>query len=378
MDKILIQPVTNEKNLKAFVKFPFQLYQGHPCWLPPLLQQELNTFRPGKNVSLKHVDYQLFTACREGKTVGRIACFINELETQHLGEKHARFGWIDFIDDREVSQALLEYAESWARERQCKWLKGPFGFNQLDKCGWLTEGFDTLGVNTTIYNFPYYIQHLREMSYVTDLQWLEVELKMWEQLPERFTRYTRLVVERYGLHSKMPESSRELVEIGHRLFDLMMETYHQLPGFVPISEEERANYIQRYIRFLRKDFVCVVLDAQDEPIGFGVTMPSLSKALKKANGHLLPFGIFHLLAARQWNDTADLVLIGVKEEWRKRGVHSVVFSEIGKAFIRAGIRRVQVAPMQTFNVHVLSLWKDFEHKVYKRRETLKKALEMGH
>lgn len=372
--KPVIRPVTNKNELKAFVQFPFELFRNHPFWIPAIRQQEMNTFDPAVNPSLEHSEYQLFTAWKDAKMVGRIACFINDLETRHLGEKHARFGWTDFVDDPDVSRALFEAAENWAIERQCSCLKGPFGFNQLDKCGWLTEGFDILGVSATIYNYEYYPQHLRTMGYETDLQWLEVDLKMTEELPEKFTRFTSLAKERFHLKTKTPGSAEELTQIGLHLFDLMMETYHQLPGFVPISEKEKQAYIRRYIRFLRTDFVCLVTDEQNEPVGFGVTMPSLSKAMKKAKGRLFPFGIFHLLAARRWNDTADLVLIGVKEEWRKKGVHGVVFAEIGKAFIRAGIRRVQIAPMQTFNVHVLTLWKDFEHKIYKRRETLKKTL----
>ena len=369
-----IRKVTNHAERKAFVRFPFQLYEGHPCWVPPLIRQELNTFRRNKNPALDHVEIQRWTAWKSGKMVGRIACFINDLETGHLGEKHARFSWMDFTDDPEVSAGLINTATEWARERQCTCLKGPFGFTQLDKCGMLTEGFDTLGVHSTIYNYPYYPRHLENLGFSTDLQWLEVDLKMPGVLPERFTRFTELAVQRYHLKSIRPRNQQEMMTLGHELIDLMMETYHHLPGYVPFSEAEKDAYIRKYIRFLRPDFVCVVKDENGESVGFGVTMPSLTKALRKAGGRLFPFGIFHLLSAIRRNDTADLALIGVKEEWRKRGVHGVVFAEIGKAFIQAGITRVQITPMQTFNVHVLSLWKDFEHEIYKRRQTYRIAL----
>ncbi len=372
--KPVVKPVANKKELRAFVQFQYELFKGHPYWIPPVRQQEMDVFNPAKNPSLEHSTYQLFTVWKDGKMAGRIACFVNDLETKHLGEKHGRFGWVDFIDDPEVVDALFTTAENWAREQQCLCLKGPFGFNQLDKCGWLLGDYDSLGVSATIYNFEYYPKYIRERGYEADVKWLEVDMKMPLQMADRFNRFVKLAQERYHLKAKPLKSKEELAEAGLYFFDLMMDTYYKLPGFVPVSEKEKRAYIQKYINFLRTDFVCLVVDEEDEPVGFGVTMPSLSKAMKKANGRLYPFGIFHLLAARRKNDTADLVLIGVKEEWRKKGVHGVVFSEIGNAFIRAGVRRVQIAPMQTFNTNVLSLWKDFETRIYKHRETLKMNL----
>jgi hypothetical protein len=296
------------------------------------------------------------------------------METAHINEKHARFGWFDFIDDIDVSRALLEAVEKWAAGQQCILLKGPYGFNQLDKNGMLTEGFDSLGTSNTIYNYDYYPKQVEQLGYEKDLEWVEVDLKMTRTLPERFVKLADLAAKRYEMKIFQTKDKQDLVRLTNSLFDLLLETYHGLPGFVPISDKQRDLYVERYIRFLRTDFVCVVMDKNDEPIGFSVSMPSLSKAFRKANGKLFPFGILRLLAARRWNDTADLGLIGVKEEWRKKGVHGVIFAETGKAFIKTGVTRVQINPMLEFNVHVLSLWKDFEHKIYKRRRTYRKQL----
>ncbi len=366
--------VSNRRELRTFVEFPFRLYKDHPCWVPPLVRSEMNTFDREKNPVFEHSEAILYTAWQGGKIVGRIAGLVNDMETEHIGEKHARFGWVDFTDDEDVSRALLEAVETWGRERKCTLLKGPYGFNQLDKNGMLTEGFDTLGTANTIYNFPYYPQHLEKHGYEKDLEWVEVDLKMTETLPDKFVRLADMAAKRYEMKVFQPKNSQDLVRMTNDLFDLLTETYYQLPGYVPISDKQRDLYVKSYIRFLRTDFVYVVTDKDDHPIGFSVSMPSLSKAFQKANGKLLPFGIFHLLAARRRNDTADLALIGVREEWRKKGVHGVIFAETGKAFIKSGIRRVQINPMLEQNIHVLSLWKDFENRIYKRRRTYKKRL----
>jgi len=372
--KLEIRTVVSPSERKGFVKFPFQLYKNHPYWIPPLIQSEMNVLSPEKNPVFEHSEAVLFTAWQDGKMVGRIAGLINDLETAHIHEKHARFGWFDFIESSGVSKALLEAVEEWGRSKNCQVLKGPYGFNQLDKNGMLTEGFDSLGTANTIYNYAYYPQQVEALGFEKDLEWVEVDLKMTPVLPEKFVRLADMAAKRYEMKIFQPKNKEDLVRLTNNLFDLLMETYHDLPGFVPISAKQRDLYVKRYIQYLRTDFVCVVMDKNDQPIGFGVSLPSMSKAFQKANGKLFPFGIFHLMAARKWNDTADLALIGVKEEWRKKGAHGVIFAETGKAFIKSGIQRVQINPMLEFNVHVLTLWKDFEHKIYKRRRTYRKAL----
>jgi len=369
-----IKEVTDRGQLKAFVKFPFSLYKNHPYWVPPIIKTEMDTLSPATNPAFEHSVAKLFTAWQNGKMVGRIAGIVNDLETKHLGSKHARFGWIDFIDDKKVSAALMAALEQWAKKEGAVLLKGPYGFNQLDKNGMLTEGFDSLGTFGTLYNYPYYPKHLEAHGYEKDLEWVEVDLQLENEPPERFQRFADIAQKRYGMKIFQPKGKNQMRKIVKHLFDLMMETYSELPGFIPISEKHRDAYMKQYVTFLRKEFLCVITDESGEPIGFSVCFPSLSKAMQRANGKLFPFGIFHLNAASYFNDTGDLALIGVKEEWRKKGVHSIIFNETTKAFIKAGMMRVQINPMLEFNTNVLSLWKDFEHKIYKRRRTYKKAL----
>ncbi len=371
---ISIREVRTKAELKQFVKFPFDLYKGQPHWIPPIIQSVMATLSEEKNPAFEHSEVVIYTAWIEERMVGRIVGLINNMENDFIQKRHARFGWMDFIDDKNVSKALIGAVEKWAKEKGMDLLKGPYGFNQLDKNGWLTEGFDSTGTVNTIYNYPYYIEHIKTLGYEPDLEWVELEMWMPEKTYDRFLRFTELAKKKYNLSVRQPRNKKEMLVISQQLFDLLMDTYQNLPGFVPISKKQQLHYIKGYIKFLRRDFVAVVYDKDQNPIAFGVTLPSLTKAYKKANGKLFPFGIFHIIAARRWNDTADLALIGVKDEWRKKGAHGLVFAASSNAVIAAGVRRILINPMLETNSHVLSLWKDFEHRVYKRRKTFKKCL----
>lgn len=371
---IEIREVKTKKELKEFVLFPFQMYKEVPHWIPPIIKAEMQVLSPEENAAFEHSEAIILTAWKTGQLVGRIVGIVNQMETDFLGEKHARFGWIDFVDDREVSTALIQSVTDWAAQKGAIKLKGPLGFNQLDKNGMLTEGFDSTSTPNTIFNFPYYPEHLKEMGFVPDLEWVELELDIVGPLPPRYEKLTKLASKRYGITAFQPKKQSEMIEYGNQLFDLLMETYDQLPGFVPISKKQQQMYIEKYIKLLRPDFVVIVKDGEGNPIGFSVSLPNLSKAYKKANGKLWPFGIFHLLSARRKNDTGDLALIGVREEWRKKGVHGFIFYETGKAFKRAGINKIKINPMLEINNNVLTLWKEFPHRIYKRRKTFIKNI----
>lgn len=369
-----LRKVETEKDLRDFVSFPFKLYKGNPCWVPPLTRSEISQLTTGKNPAFEHSDAILLTAWKNGAIQGRIAGIINHLETAHLGEQHARFGWLEFVDDPEVSRSLLEGVASWAGEKQCVLLKGPHGFNQLDRNGMLTDGFDSLGTSTANFNYPYYPAHLEALGYEKDLDWVELVFDLPPVMPDKITRMANAVARRYGLKVFRPSGKEELRRLTEMIFNLLMSTYLHLPGFVPISDKQRDAYVREYARFLRLDYVHVVLDSHDNPIGFGLSLPSLSRALQKAGGRLFPCGIFHLLKARQWNDTGELALIGVTEEWRQKGVHSIIFMENANALLREGITHILANPMLVTNNNVLGLWKDFDTRIYRRRCTYRKIL----
>ncbi len=369
-----IRVIKSKAELKQFVKFPFHLYADNPYWIPPLIASEMAWLDANKNPAFQHSKMALFTAWLEGKMVGRVAGIINEMETEQLGKAHARFGWFDFKDDLSVSKALLESVEKWAKAQGCRLLKGPYGFNSLDKNGMLVEGFHEMGGITTLYNHAYYPQHLEILGYQKELEWLELIAHLPNPFPEKFGRSANLIRKRYHLSVTRPKNKKQMLELGEVFFKMLKETYHHLPTYVPISEEQQVFYIKNYIGMLPPRFVCNVLDENGETIGFAVTMPSMAKAMKKANGHLFPFGFLHLLWAQWFNDGADLTLIGVKEEWRKRGVHSIIFQEFGSTFHSLGYDHLNINPMLEDNQNVLSLWKDFDYRIHKKRRTYLKDL----
>ncbi|MBI1223943.1 MAG: hypothetical protein GC192_01785 [Bacteroidetes bacterium] len=369
-----IRTVNNLTLLKKFVDFPFQLYKNHPYWVPPLKASEMAWLQASKNPAFEHSEVELFLAFQNGKIVGRVAAIINHEETKRLGHRHARFGWLDFIDDADVSSALMLALEIWAKKQNCTRLKGPDGFNSLDKSGMLVEGFDQMGAMTTIYNFEYYPKHLKSLGFEKELEWLEIQSQLPDKIPEKITKAANLLKERYHLQVRRPNSKVEMIGFGKMVFKMLHETYQHLPVFVPISEAQQAFYIKNYIGLLPPKFVCVVENETEGPVGFGLTMPNMAKAMQKANGKLFPFGFFHLLRAQYSNDSGDLTLIGVKEEWRKKGIHSLIFTEIGDSFTKLGYQYFNVNPMLEDNQNVLTLWKEFDHKIHKRRRTFYKNL----
>ena len=369
-----IRAVNSLKSLHQFVDFPFELYKKHPFWVPPLKATELAWLQASSNPAFEHSEVVLFLASQNGQTVGRVAGIINHRESERLGAAHARFGWLDFMDDRAISEALLLAVEDWAKQHQCTRVKGPEGFNSLDKNGMLVEGFDQMGAMTTLYNYEYYPTHLKALGYQKELEWLEIQAKLPNPFPEKITKLADLVQQRYHLKIRRPKTKLDMIGFGRMVFKMLHETYQYLPVFVPISDAQQAFYIKNYIGMLPPSFVCVVEHETEGQVGFGLTMPNIAKAMQKANGKLFPFGFLHLLLAQYFNDSGDLTLIGVKEEWRKKGVHSLIFSEFGKDFVKRGYKYFNVNPMLEDNQNVLSLWKEFDHKVYKRRMTFYKDL----
>ncbi len=316
----------------------------------------------------------MFTAWQGSRMVGRAAAIINQMETDHIGAKHARFGWLDFVDDHQVSTALFKAMEDWAIMHGCVRLKGPYGFNSLDKNGMLVEGFDQMGAMTTLYNYEFYPTHLTQLGFQKELEWLEIKAVLPNPFPEKITRAAALIQKRYHLNIRRPKNKLEMLTLGGLLFKMLEETYHELPSYVPISADQQALYIKNYMGVLPPKFVCIVEHETEGPVGFGLTMPTMSKAMQKANGRLWPFGFIHLLLAQHFNESGDLTLIGVKEDWRKKGVHSVIFSDLGQTFVKMGYSHFNVNPMLENNQNVLALWKDFDHRIYKRRRTFYKDL----
>lgn len=357
-----------------FIRFPFSLYAGNSCWVPPLIQDELNTLRKDRNPAFEYCEAQYFLAHRNGETVGRIALILNHKYIEKWKKRYARFGWIDFVDDPEVSKALLDRACDWARERGLDGLHGPLGFTDLDREGMLVEGFEELGTLPMIYNYPYYPRHLETLGFEKDVDWLEFEIKSPTEIPEKVLRVQELVLKRSRLHLVDAKRPRDLRPYAPAVFRLVNETYADLYGVVELTERQIDFYTKQYFGFIRPEFTKAIVDENDRLVAFGVAMPSLSRALQRARGRLLPVGFLYLLHALHHPTQIDMYLVAVRRELQGLGVNSILMTEITRAGIANGIRSAESSGELEGNKAVQNLWRYYEHRQHKRRRAYLKLL----
>ncbi len=371
---IHIQEVDTIRDLKTFIRFPLSLYKGSPYYVPLLNADELNTLRRDKNPAFEYCQARYWLAYRDGKAVGRVAAIHNRLHIQKWQQPILRFGWIDFVDDYDVSAALMAAVEGWARELGLPALHGPLGFTDMDREGMLIEGFEELGTLATIYNYPYYPRHLERLGYQKDTDWLEYEISLPEELPPSISKLSEILIRRYQLSILEPRSKKELLNYAGELFQLLNEAYEHLYGVTPLTPRQVQAYIRQYFDYISPDFVPIILDANGRMVAFGICLPSLSRALQKAAGSLFPFGFIHLVRALTHNDRADLYLIGVKDEYRGRGLNAILIERMYHIFRRRGIRKVESNPELETNLNVQTQWKLFDTRQHKRRRCYIKQL----
>ena len=364
---VQIKEVASRKDLKAFIRFPHDLYRGNPYWVPSLTMDELNTLRKDRNPAFEHCEARYWLAYRDGQPVGRVAAILNHAHIQKWGQKYMRFGWIDFVDDTEVADALLGAVEAWAREAGMQAVHGPLGFTDLDREGMLVEGFEELATLSTNYNFPYYPAHMQRMGYGKDTDWVEHEISIPEGPHPTLSRMADIVQRRYNLRMLEVRHKKELLPYARMLFELIDAEYAHLYGTVPLTEKQVTAYIDQYFGFVTPDFVPIVLDESGRMIAFGLSLPSLSLALQKAHGELFPFGFIHLLRALKKSSHFDLYLGAVRKEYQGKGVNAMLINHMYNVYQKLGVRRVSANPQLETNHLVQGQWKYFDSRQSKRR-----------
>ena len=377
MSKIEIIPVTSRKELKQFVQFFYDLYRGNDYAVPYLFSDEMSTLEHDGNPSFECCEAEYFMAIKDGKMVGRVAAIINHRANERWDRKQVRFSWFDFVDDPEVSAALLKTVEDWGRAKGMTEIAGPIGFIDTDREGMLVEGFDELSTMYINYNYPYYPQHMEQRGYEKANDWVELRVKVPEVVPDKFAKITEMVRKRYGLRVHK-FSSKELVQDGwgERIFDLLNETYKNLYGFSQLSDHQIDKLVNDYIKLADLNLVTGIMDG-DKLVGFGVTFPSFSKALRKTrDGRFLPFGWWHLLKILKWHktDTVDLLLIGVLPEYRSKGANALIFDDLIRQFRSYGFDWAITGPQMETNEGVLSQWQYLESEQIRRHRCYKKDL----
>lgn len=369
-----IKEVRNRRELKQFVDFANKLYRGNPYYVPALVFDEMNTLRRDINPAFEHCQARYWLACRNGKIVGRIAAIINPLHAQKWNQNYIRFGWFDFEDDREVSEALMNEVEKWARETGKDAIHGPLGFTDMDREGMLVEGFDELGTLATYYNHSYYLDHIKALGFEKDVDWLQFNLSVPEKVDDSIARVAQAALKRSNLHLLNARNKKDILPYVNQIFDLIDTGYSHLYGTVPLTPRQVQAYKEQYFGFIKPEFVPIVLDQNDRVVAFAITMPSLSKALQKANGKLFPFGFIHLLRALEKNDLMDLYLVAVKPELKGRGVNAILIDALYRAFMKAGVRHAETNLDLETNTAVMAQWKFFDTRQHKRARSFIKKL----
>ena len=351
-----LKKVHSKKELKAFIKFPSKLYEGNTHYVPPLIEFEMSTLLKEKNPAFDHAKACYWVVEEDSKIVGRIAAIVLKPEIQDKGL--ARFGWIDFVDDKEVSKLLLDTAREWTQQKGATFIHGPMGFTDFDFEGALTEGFDERATQATLYNYPYYIDHFQSWGLVPSATWVELRGKVPNEIPKRIIRSSSIVRNRFKVYVKEFKKAKDVLKYAPGMFDVLNEAYSHLYGYYPLTQKQIDYYVEQYFRFIRKEFVCIVVNDHDEVVGFALSLPSLSKAFQKAKGHLYPFGFIHVLKSFYFEKLVDMFLIGVKPDYQKMGVNALIFENLCRTYIRNGIKYVASGPMLEDNRNILNTWND--------------------
>lgn len=383
MSEIIISRVQTKKEMKDFIRFNYELYKDCPYAVPDFLEDTLDTFNPKKNPAFAFCEAEYFLAKREGKIVGRVAAIINKKANEHWNERNVRFGWVDFIDDIEVTKKLMEAVEAWGKERGMTKMVGPLGFTDMDLEGMLTDGYDQLSTMNSIYNYPYYPEHMKKLGFEKEVGW--VERKVFVPRPghslneQKYFKIAELVKKRYGFRIHKFKSKKEIREGGYikKVLDVVNRSYANLYGYSEMDEKQMQVYADQYLQYLDKRYLSVVETAEGEVIGMGICITSLSRAIQKAKAKLFPFGWYHMAKAL-WFDkhpqVLDMLLVGVLPEYQDKGANALIFADLIPEGQKDGYEWAETHHQLEDNIPSQAQWKNLEHIVHKKRCAFSKAI----
>ena len=373
---IVIKEAKTKAEYLAFVKFPYSLYKENPNWVPPLINDEIETIDPDLNPVYQNANASFFLAYQDEKIVGRIAAIVNWIEVKEIKKSKVRFGWFDVIDNINVTKSLIDCVIKFGKDHNLESVEGPLGFSNLDKAGLLIKGYEEQNTMITLYNHPYYPEHLKKLGFNEAAKWVEYEIKIddFESSPEKVKRFSKLIMERYNLTLLNFKNRKAIIPYIDQMFELLDKTYNKLQSYVPIQDYQIENYKKRFLKFVNPDFIKCIIDQQGKLICFSITMPSFTEALKKVNGKLTLFNSIHILKAMYFNKRASFYLIGVRPDYQNKGITAIIFNEMQKLFNKQNINIVETNPELEENTAIQKLWKNYEHRLHKRRATFSKKI----
>lgn len=372
--EIVLQEVFTKKELDTFIRFPDHLYEGCKYYIPALHSNQVATLSREKNPAFEHCEAMYWLAYDGAKIVGRIAGIINHRYNEERSINYMRIGWLDFIENQKVLEALLEVVEGWAHEKGLQHVHGPMGFTSFDASGVLIDGFEEWPTSFGKYNFPYYDPMLRKAGYAKDVDWVEYRIKVPQEMPEKIDAAAALIGKRYSVRNANLKSRKDIRHHSGQIFGLLNNVYNDLYGFSTLTPAQVQNLTNEFLSLIHPDYVSLIINENDEVVALGVVMPSLSKAMKKARGKLFPFGLLRVLWALRNNDTADMLLIGVRPDYQNKGLHALIFEKIVKTFHKRGIKEVETTRELEENQKVQQLWAGYESRLHKRARCYIKAV----
>lgn len=373
-----IKEVQSRRELREFVNFPEKLYRHNPYYVPPLEFDQMDTLDQKKGAAQEFCDSKLYLAYKDGKLAGRVAAIVNRLANKQWNHKEVRFGWYDFIDDREVSKALMDKVEEFGRKYGMESVVGPLGFTDFDPEGLLIEGFDQLSTMALIYNYPYYVDHIEEMGFQKDADWIEYKIEVPKALPERVARMANIIEQRANVH--VTPLTRKLIkekDYAHKIFKIINECYKNLYNFTVLPEKMADKYIGFYLKVLDLNYVSLVENDNDEIVAFGITMPSIVRALQRSRGKLFPFGWWYLAKSLFFKreEGVEMLLVGVNPEYRNSGVNTLVQLDMFKKYTDAGVKWAETNAILETNIKNQGQFKEFDRECKKRRRSYIKPLD---
>lgn len=374
---VSIKTVETKAQLKAFVKFPLELYKDCPYYIPNIYVDDMSALDMAKNPMGKYCKTRKFLAYKDGQLVGRCIAIINEIANRDWNHAEVRFGWMDFIDDKEVSKALIEAVIAFGKEYGMTQISGPLGFTDFDSEGCVVEGFDDISSFALKYNYPYYAEHFEALGMAKANDWLEYRIFIPERLPEKVSRASKLVADRYELHVRKITRKEVYKEgYGQKVFDLVNRTYSELFDFTVLPPEVIDSYVKLYMGLLDLQFVTLIENKEGKLVGMAVCMPSLAHAVKKSNGYLFPLGWYRLLKSMylKYEEGIELLLIAVDPEYQNRGVHAMIFQEMLDTLVKGGFKYAESNAEMETNVSVQNIWKDYQKELKRRRRVFSKEI----
>jgi ribosomal protein S18 acetylase RimI-like enzyme len=372
---IIIKEVTSKYDLKKFVKFPLKLYKDCSQWVPPLIYDEIQTLSSEKNPAYEYCECRQWLAYKGDEIVGRIAGIINHKFIEKWGKKAIRFGWIDFIDDINVSGAMIEKVIEWGKEKNLEYIHGPLGFTDFDYEGMLIEGFNEVGTMATIYNYEYYPKHMEKLGFEKEADWVEFEIKVPNAIPDKAERIAAIVKSKFNIRVVEAKNRKELLPYGKEIFDVINDAYKNLFGFVELTDKQIQKYIKQYFGFVSPDYLKILVDDKNKVAGFVIGMPSLTKALQKSKGKLFPFGFIHFLKALKKNNKyVDLYLGAIRPDLQGKGADALLMTELTRSCIKNKVISAESNIELETNVQVQGHWKYYDSRQHKRRRCFEKKI----